>query len=212
MQLVSVIISTYNSSPFVIETLESVFNQTYRNIELIITDDCSGDDTVAVCREWISKNQHRFISSIVLTSDTNTGVSANANRGLKVANGEWIKFLGADDTLNPECLEENVQYVEKHPDIRVLFSKINIFKGSFEKENLVGTIPNGDIEKNSIVWPEREAKSQHRMLLISDRINFSPSLFIHHETLHLVGGFDERFKLLEDYPLWLNLYGRKGIN
>lgn len=203
--LVSVIISTYNSSRFIMETIESVSIQTWKNIELIITDDCSSDNTVEICRKWIDSNRQKFIKSQILTSEINTGVSANANRGLKKANGEWIKFLGGDDTLAPECISDNMRFVNGNPVIKVLFSKINIYQNTFEESNLTETIPKGEINQNSIFWPARSVESQYRMLLVSDRINFTPSVFLCRDVLLSVGGFDERFKLLEDYPLWLNL-------
>ena len=58
--LVSVIVITYNSSKFVLETLESIYNQTYSNIELIISDDCSSDETINICQNWLYKNKNRF--------------------------------------------------------------------------------------------------------------------------------------------------------
>jgi glycosyltransferase involved in cell wall biosynthesis len=205
MSLVTVIISTYNSSAFVVETLESVLKQTWKEIELIITDDCSLDNTVEICRKWISDNSQRFIHTELLNSEVNTGISRNANRGLKAATGEWIKFLGSDDTLEPDCLNDNMQFLDRHSEIRVLFSKINIYLNTFEKKNIIETTPVGDISRGSIIWPERTAESQYRMLLLSDRIHFTPSVFIHRETILSVGGFDERFKFLEDYPLWLKI-------
>lgn len=204
---VSVIISTYNSSQFVIETLDSVSNQDYDNIELIITDDCSTDKTVEICERWLNENGTRFSNTILLESKINTGVSANANRGLANAKGEWIKFLGADDTLLPNCLSDNIQYVSKNPQVVVLFSAVNIFRDTFDEKNFVVTIP-GEIDHTSILYPDRTADSQYRMLLVSDRINFTPSVFLHRKTLISIGGFDERFRLLEDYPLWLNLTKR----
>ena len=58
--LVSIIVITYNSSKYVLETLESAKAQTYQNIELIVTDDCSNDNTVEICRKWIEENKERF--------------------------------------------------------------------------------------------------------------------------------------------------------
>jgi len=205
MPLISVITATYNSSGFISETLDSIFNQTWEDIELIITDDKSSDDTVDVCRRWLNNNRGRFRRADLLTSDVNTGVSANANRGLKAASGEWVKFIGSDDTLLPDCLTANMQFIVDNPHIRILFSRINIYNQSFIPENYLETTPHGDISPDSILWPERLAESQYRMLLAADRIHFSPSVFLHRETLILMGGFDERFRLLEDYPLWLTL-------
>lgn len=202
--LVSVIVATYNSSKFIEETLESISAQSWQKIELIITDDCSSDKTVSICKEWMKENSQRFLDAIIIESDTNTGVSGNVNRGLQVAKGSWIKFLGADDTLLPNCITDNVEFVNKNKDVRVLFSKVNKYNETFHSENFIMTAP-GIIGDNSIVSPKQSAEKQYQMLLRNDSIHFTPSVFLHRETLLSVGGFDERFRLLEDYPLWLNL-------
>jgi len=206
MTLVTVAISTYNSSEFIIETLESIHAQSYSNIELIVSDDASTDNSLELVKEWVGipKNRERFSKIQILEVSENTGPSANANRKLKVATGEWIKFLGSDDTMMPDCIEKNIQYIAENPETRVLFSRINIYKDTFEADNFLLTTP-GEITRNSILWPRRTSESQYKLLLVGDRIHFSPSLFIHRETLLSVGGFDERYKLMEDYPLWLNL-------
>ena len=204
-QLVSVIISTYNSSRYIEEALESVACQTWKEIEIIVTDDCSKDGTVEICRKWLEKNNQRFYSTLLLTSNVNTGVSLNANRGLLAANGNWIKFFGADDTLKVNCLEDNMFWISSHPEVRVLFSKVDIYINNFNIENLIKTVPGDPITPANIMSDNNNAESQYRMLLLSDRIHFSPSVFLHRESLVSVGGFDERFPMLEDYPLWLKL-------
>jgi alpha-1,3-rhamnosyltransferase len=203
--LVSVIISSYNSSAFIIETLDSVAGQTWKDLELIITDDCSSDGTVELCTMWLSKHSPRFFNAKLLTATKNGGVSANANRGLHAAQGEWIKFLAADDILKPRCIEDNFAYVSSNPEVKVLFSRIEIFRDVFQQANFLKTVPGSPYDDRGIFSVNRSVRSQYRMLLMGDRIHFSPSLFINRETLLTVGGFDERFKLLEDYPLWLNL-------
>jgi len=205
MRLVTVIIVAYNSEPFIHETLESVLNQTWGDIELIITDDCSVDATVSICNKWLKDNKHRFVSTRMITSDVNTGVTGNANRGLFYANGEWVKFLGADDSLKTNCLELNMNWISCHPEIKVLFSKVEIYRDSLQPDNLVVITEDDSSDPKSIMSPDRSAQSQYKMLLISDRIHYTPSAFINRETLLLLGGFDENYKYLEDYPLWLKL-------
>ena len=75
--LVSITVITYNSAKYVIETLESAKAQTYQNIELIISDDHSTDNTVKDCRQWIEKNKEWFIRTVLITIPENTGVPAN---------------------------------------------------------------------------------------------------------------------------------------
>lgn len=201
--LISIIIATYNSDPFILQTLESIRNQSWKKIELIITDDCSTDDTVEVCRKWIHENKFRFYNSEIITSEKNQGVAANANRGLSRANGEWIKFLGADDTLKPECLEDNIAHINSNTEIKVLFSRVDIYKNIFEPGNYIRTVPEVPYAAHGLLSENRTADSQYRMLLVSDRIHFTPSVFMNREAMIALGGFDERFPMLEDYPLWL---------
>lgn len=104
--LVSVIVGTYNSSRFVIETLESIKAQTYVNIELIISDDCSADNTVALCENWLNENDNRFLGSKILTSENNSGIPANCNRGVKAARGDWVKLIAGDDFISNKYLME----------------------------------------------------------------------------------------------------------
>jgi glycosyltransferase involved in cell wall biosynthesis len=203
--LVSVIISTYNSSSFVIETLDSVSKQTWKELELIITDDCSQDVTVEICRKWSDKNGQRFVHIEIITSDKNSGVPANANRGLHAAKGNWIKFLGADDALEPRCIEDNMAWITLNPEVKVLFSSIKIFMDTFIPQNLLEVTPIIPYDPKGILAPTRSALSQYKMLLLSDRIHFTPSVFLNREMLLSIGGFDEEFRMFEDYPLWLNL-------
>lgn len=203
--LVSVVIVAYNSSPFIVETLDSVLKQTWVEIELIITDDCSTDDTVEICRNWIDKFGRRFFRIELITSENNTGISANANRGLYVTKGDWIKFLGADDILKPDCIKDNMEFIASNHDVKVLFSRIEVYSDSFKSKNLIETIPGIPYNPKGILAPQRCADSQYKMLLTSDRIHFTPSAFLFRDTIIAIQGFDERFKFLEDYPLWLTL-------
>lgn len=118
LPLVSVRILTYNSSKYITETLDSIFKQTYQNIELVISDDCSTDDTVFICQNWIKEHRSRFSNVVFLTVPTNTGVCANSKRSLEATTGDWIKGLGGDDCLFPTAIEEYIKFVQKsHCDI-----------------------------------------------------------------------------------------------
>ncbi len=81
--LVSIIVVTYNSSKYILETLESAKAQTYQNIELIVSDDCSTDNTVSICDRWLHENDFFFFRTKLITTTQNTGVAPNCNRGLR---------------------------------------------------------------------------------------------------------------------------------
>jgi alpha-1,3-rhamnosyltransferase len=96
-------------------------------------------------------------------------------------------------------------WIADHPEIRVLFSSVDVYNDKFEDRFFLHTIPGNPYDSRGIMAPGRSADSQYRMMLRSDRIHYTPSAWLHRETLLSVGGFDERFKFLEDYPLWLTL-------
>lgn len=118
MKLVSVIVLSYRSAETIVETLDSIKNQTYPNIELIVTDDASPDNTVQVVRKWIAENKGALASIKLITSDKNTGLPANINRGLKVAKGTYYKGIAGDDYMTKDAIESYVQFCER---IRVYF-------------------------------------------------------------------------------------------
>ena len=130
---VSIAVVTYNSAKTILETLESIKVQTYPNLELIISDDCSTDHTVSLCREWVEKNKERFDRVELITAEKNTGVSANFNRAEAACQGEWVKPIAGDDLLMPNCIEECVNYAEKHPDAYAIFGRAKAFGASMEE-------------------------------------------------------------------------------
>ena len=100
--LVSVIVPTHDHEQFVGETLDSVFAQTYPNLQVIVSDDASGDGTVAAVRE-------RFGDRVELvTSEVNTGISGNFNRALGVVRGEYVAWLDGDDLMRPNRIERQL--------------------------------------------------------------------------------------------------------
>ena len=201
--LVSVVIITYNSAKYVLETLESAKDQTYQHIELIISDDCSTDDTVEICNTWLLKNKERFSTTKVIIVKENKGISANCNRGILHATADWIKFMAGDDILLPNCIEDNMQFVAKHPDVKVLFSQIYKFSGMFDLSKNHQKYP-VNLPLN-LMDPSFTANDQYKRLLLSDRITYTPSYFFNKAAIGSVGGYDEKLRLLEDYPMWLKL-------
>lgn len=205
MPLVSVAVVTYNSSKFVLETLESIKNQSYRNIELIVSDDCSIDDTVEVCREWIEKNKDRFVRTVLLESPVNTGVSANGNRAADACQGEWVKGIAGDDLLVEDCIESYLQYVSSHPDAKMIFGRIQAFGASEEKNRC---FTNEIFRYDFFSFTIEEQLSY----LISQRNCIPASTFFYN--LNFARGNnirnDETIPMLEDYPKWINIL-KKGI-
>ena len=196
--LVSVIVITYNSENYVIETLESAKSQSYNNIELVISDDGSTDHTVEICKEWVEKNKSRFVSVQILTSPSNRGIPANCNKAVKAANGKWIKIIAGDDILLNHCIEENVRFLATKENAKILISNIIHF--------LDGTEPKKTVKTSKPFWGKENrpqtARQQYEALLLSYCGN-TTSFFICKEVLNSIP-FDERLSFIEDYPFLLN--------
>ena len=198
--LVTVGILSYNSAKTILETLESVKAQTYKNLELIISDDASKDDTVEVCRKWIEENKDRFVRCEILTVPENTGIPANANRRLAASKGVWSKGVAADDLLLPDCVENFVNYVKENPQAEIVFAKMQIFKENFAPENFVGTM---DSRAKEFCEKYDTPQKQHAKLLKGMYCS-APTMFARLSTLQKIK-YDEEFKTIEDYPMWLRL-------
>ncbi len=193
--LVSIIVITYNSAKYVIETLESARAQTCKNIELIVSDDCSTDDTINICTEWLNGNKKRFVRTELITVERNTGISANCNRGIKASVGVWIKLIAGDDILLRNCISDNIQFIQQNPGVDLLFSEIETF----------GDRADNHQELKDHKTPDffyKTAKQQFNQLVVKNRV-FAPSSFIKLALIKEIGGFDERIKNLEDRPFWI---------
>ena len=94
--LVSVFIVTYNSSDYIIEALDSVRNQTYPNIELVVSDDCSTDNTVPLVKDWMKSYGSRFSRTEIVVAPKNQGIPSNYNRAVNACHGEWLKMMDGD--------------------------------------------------------------------------------------------------------------------
>jgi len=196
--LVSAVIITYNSANFIIETLESVKLQSYQNLELIISDDASKDDTVKICEKWISENQGRFVNVKIIKVPDNLGIAQNCNRGINAALGKWLKLCAGDDLLLPDCISENINFITNNKDAKIVISDSISFLDETEPKEI--------IEITKPYWGKRSfpktAKQQYEALLLSYCGN-TTSLFVAREVYATIK-LDESFPLLEDYPFLLN--------
>ena len=205
LPLVSVPVITYNSSATVIETLDSIYNQTYPNIELIVSDDCSTDNTVELCREWIESHKERFARTELLTVEKNTGVAGNCNRSGAACRGEWSKGIAGDDILMPNCIQDCVDYVTVHPDTIWLFGKMEGFGRSQD-----------DVDEYmnkcyNYSFFQLQPEEQLRYLTFKGNCLPAPAAFVNIEGNKNTGVVnDERIPMLEDHPKWINLI-RAGV-
>lgn len=112
---VSIIIPVYNVSKYIERCIKSVTNQTYTNIECILVDDCSTDNSYTISQDFIN-DYKGDIAFTLLHHDKNKGQAAARNTGLREAKGEYVFFLDSDDAITPECIEEQMKVLKKYKD------------------------------------------------------------------------------------------------
>ncbi len=199
--LVSVGVVTYNSAKYVIETLESIKVQTYKNIEVIVSDDASSDTTVEICKKWIEENKDCFVNLKLLTVQQNTGTSGNCNRILREAKGTWIKLIAGDDLFLPSAIQDYVDFVSKDSNINICFSEAIHFSGNLSDKKFSYE----KTEYGNILFSEKTTAKKQYNVLTKMFIGSGPTFFFKKIAVEKVGGFDERFNIQEDYPLFIKL-------
>ena len=203
-ETVTVAVLTFNSSKYVIETLESIKTQTYPNIILYISDDCSTDNTVKVCKDWIEKNGSRFVKTKIIVPEHNTGVAGNLNRAWDACETKYIKEIAGDDKLMPNCIKDNMQYMREHPEAVFVFSKIKVFGNSDQQNKIFESV----FDYSKFNWsPEKQLDY---FLRGKNFVTASTCVTNIEKIRELNIRNDERVPLLEDLPKWANAI-RKGI-
>jgi len=189
--LVSVIIPAYNVEKYIEEAINSVLAQTYLNIEIIVVDDGSVDSTKKVIDNYLKKNQ------IIYLFQDNRGLSGARNTGIKVARGEYVALLDADDLFFPTKIEKQVLFLESNKDCDFCYCDVDFFIDG---------------------KPEKILKSHYKYysgnifkyLINGSFVNPSTLLF-KKQTFNIFGAFDESFERAEDleYYLRVSLLGAK---
>ena len=130
MPKVSIIIPLYNKSKYISSTLDSVLQQKYTDYEVIVVNDGSTDDSLAIAKSYEIKDHRIHVLDI-----SNGGVSHARNMGLSYAQGEWIQFLDGDDRIDEDYLVKGVELAEKY-DVDILFTNFQMVDedGRYKKE------------------------------------------------------------------------------
>lgn len=167
----SVIVSTYNRAHYICEAIDSVLAQNYQNIEIIVVDDGSTDETRAVLRGYGDKIRYFY--------QENQGLPAARNFGIEKSSGKYLAFLDDDDIWFPEFLENQVAYLEAHPEVGMVHADLIILDETLDeprlrKRMLPGPIPSG------FILPE----------LINRNVIACPTVVVRRSCLDNVGLFD----------------------
>lgn len=182
--LVSVIIPSYNSARFLAEAVKSVFAQTYSALECIVVDDGSTDNTDEVLQQLLAR-----YPSLRTARKTNGGLSSARNLGLRLCSGDVVSFLDADDVLLPSKIEVQVNFLNDHPDVGIVYG-----------DYLIVT---EDMRSLALFTAEMPRKL-HPLDALCYRNWFNPLVpLIRRSVIEAVGEFDEELPVAEDWDYWI---------
>jgi glycosyltransferase involved in cell wall biosynthesis len=134
--LVSVLVPSYNHETYVVECLESVRGLDYRRLELIVSDDCSSDNTFGIAEQWAERNADRFERILVKQQGKNLGIVRNLQYLFNSAQGEYLVYIASDDAFMPSAILGRVKVFQEKPDIDAIFGNAQLISeaGSVLKE------------------------------------------------------------------------------
>ena len=189
MPKISVIMPAYNAEKYLKEAIDSILTQTFADFELIVINDCSKDATEQII---LSYDDSRVV---YLKNEQNLGVAGTLNRGLSVAQGEYVARMDADDISEPQRLQVQLKFLEAHPQVVMCGSHVTVFFDTGEQR--VCYYPTND--------------GQIRAVLLFACPFAHPSVMLRTNVLRDHGlHYDEEFEKVEDYRLWTKLaeYGK----
>ncbi len=184
-KLVSVVTATYNMGKYLPFAIESALNQTYSNIEVIVIDDGSNDNTGKIMEPYKKDPRVRYIYQ------KNQGQAKAKNRGIRESRGAFVAFLDADDVWKPDKLEKQLNLFAQSEKIGVVYSDVEYID---ENGNIIQQEPYKQYHSGKVT----------NQLFIDNFVNFS-SAVVRKECFDQFGGFDETLPMSIDWDLWLRI-------
>ena len=180
--LVSIVLPTYNGEKYLSESIESVINQTYKNWELIIVNDCSTDGTLEIIKKYTEKDERiKFI-----TNEINSKLPQSLNNGFKLAKGNFYTWTSDDNYYDPKAIEQMVNYLILNPDKAMVYAdfyNLDEISNKKEKAVLLPVTPQNMLDSNCI-----------------------GACFMYRKSIaEKVGEYDTSKFLVEDYDYWLRI-------
>jgi glycosyltransferase involved in cell wall biosynthesis len=180
LPLVSIVTPSYNKGTFIEETILSVKKQTYPNIEHIVVDGGSTDGTLDILR--------KYSDSLIWISEPDKGQSDAINKGWKMAKGEILAYLNADDTYRPWAVEVAVTYLLEHPDAGMVYGNCDLID-----------------EHSNITGPYLQPRYDFVELLCGWCMIAQPTAFLRRQVIDEVGYLDTALHMAMDYDLWIKV-------
>lgn len=196
MPLVSVIIPAYNAEVFLRETIQSILDQTWGNLEIIVVDDGSTDTTAEIAKSFGAKIRYLF-------QENSGGCAVPRNNGIKHAQGDFLIFLDADDLLPPKRVEEQVRFLQQNAQVGLVFSDyVNFDENGDHPQTHFSTCPRLKTllqDKETLVIPNACP------ILAEENFGIASSFMIRNEMKRYAEEFEPSLKSCEDFHFFYRI-------
>ncbi len=191
--MLSIITATYNSEKSIASSIESVINQTEKDIEFILVDGASTDNTVKIARELLENGK---LKKIIIISEPDNGIYDALNKGIAAATGDIIGFVHSDDLLADNTIIEKVVSTINNENLDGIYGHLQY-------------VQQDDPSKIIRFWKSKEFKPRH--------LNYGwmpphPTLFLKKEVYAQSGNFDTSFKIAADYDFILRVFKNQAYS
>ena len=201
MMTISAVIPAYNSADFIADAINSILKQTYPVAEIIVVDDGSSDNTEHIVRN-LPGNIHYY-------KQTNQGPSVARNQGIKMAGGDWIAFLDADDQWTPDKIEKQMATLNRYPELQLIAGDMSEIDG--QDKLLTPSV----LAKHQLLQGFRQLHGQPVPNALAALIgkNFIPTgtVLVRRHVVLAAGLFNESIRFGEDLELWAKIAARHPI-
>jgi len=214
--LVSICIPTYNGQKFITDAMDSAINQTYRPLEIVISDDASKDATLEIIKSF----QNKTDIPIHIFAHKPSGIGANWNHSIKKSKGEYIKFLFQDDVLAPTCIEKMMEIAVTNKDVGMVYSKRDFLFDSADAKsiewiqlysNLHLSWKNNLIINRGVTKGTDLLKDENLLNFPENKIGEPTAVLLKKEVFEKVGYFSEVLKQTLDIEFWYRLIKKYDV-
>jgi glycosyltransferase involved in cell wall biosynthesis len=209
---ISICIPTYNGAIYLKECLDSIYQQTFTDFEIIICDDCSTDTTVEIIESYL-KRDYRIQ---LYKNEVNLGLVGNWNQCIKKANGEWIKFLFQDDYMEPNCISKLMSYTNQDTEL-IITKRSYILSDNLDLSNKAFYEKNARTLENTNVVRDRNVISSNTICKVTAKniaLNFlgEPSfIMFRKDVVDKIGYFNNELSQICDLDFTLRIATNYGL-
>ncbi len=202
--LVSVIIPAFNAQSLIADTLDSILAQTYRNLEIIVVDDGSTDNTAAIVRGYRERVRYYY-------QENSGGCAVPRNTGIKYSSGDFLCFMDADDLMAPDRVTRQIEFMKRYPEVGVVFCDYRNF-------NEQGPYRDSHFQTCPRLWSQLRNQGELTInnpcaLLAQENFGCAGSCLIRRDILKIVSAFEPSLKACEDFHFYFQAarYVRMGV-